>query len=71
MSKVIVTIGIIIGFIFLFGVIVASSKGGGTPGFLGLILFAGMVAGIRAVWKKPPVKNEVTETDKHQLDKKD
>jgi len=71
MSKVIVTIGIIIGFIFLFGVIVASNKGGGTPGFLGLILFAGMVAGIRAVWKKPSPKNEITETDKHQLDKRE
>ncbi|WP_437373854.1 hypothetical protein [Maribacter litoralis] len=71
MSKVIVTIGIIIGFIFLFGVIVAANKGSGTPGILGLILFAGMVAGIRAVWKKPSIKNEITETDKHQLDKRD
>ena len=71
MSKVIVTIGIIIGFIFLFGVIVASNKGSGTPGLLGLILFAGMIAGIRAVWKKPSIKNEISETDKHQLEKRD
>lgn len=71
MSKVIVTIGILIGFFFLFGVIVFANKGSGTPGLLGLILFAGLIAGLRAVWKKPATKNEITETDKHQLDKRD
>lgn len=71
MSKVIVTIGIFIGFFSLFGVIVLANKGSGTPGLLGLILFAGLIAGLRAVWKKPAIKNEITETDKHQLDKKD
>jgi F0F1-type ATP synthase assembly protein I len=69
MSKVIVTIGILIGFFFLFGIIVYANKGSGTPGILGLILFMGLIAGLRAVWKKQTDKNE--ETDKHQLDKRD
>lgn len=71
MSKIIVTIGIIVVFIFLIGVVIAANEGSSTPGFLGLILFAGMIAGIRAVWKKPSGKNEITKNDNHQLDKKD
>ena len=67
-AKVLVTIGIIIGFIFLFGVLTASRKSGGsaTPGIFGLILFGGMIAGIRAVWKKP---TDDKDNDNHQLDK--
>ena len=54
-AKTLVTIGIIIGFIFLFGVIVASN-GGGRPGIFGL----------RAVWKKPATEKD---NDNQQLDK--
>ncbi len=64
-AKTIVTIGIIIGFIFLFGVIVASS-GGGRPGIFGLILAGGMIAALRAVWKKPSIEKQ---DDNQQLDK--
>lgn len=66
-SKIIVTIGIIIGFIFLFGMITYNSKNNGSssPGILGIILVVGLVAGIKAVWKKP--NND--DKDKHQLDK--
>lgn len=71
MSKIIVTIGILIAFFFLFGIIVFVNKDGGTPGLLGLILFAGLIAGLRAVWKKPESKSEITKTDKHQLDKRE
>lgn len=71
MSKIIVTIGILVAFFTLFGIIVFVNKDGGTPGLLGLILFAGLIAGLRAVWKKSEVKNEITEIDKHQLDKRD
>lgn len=69
MSKIIVTIGILIIFFFLFGIIVYANQDGGTPGLLGLILFAGLIAGLRAVWKKNESKNEITKTDKHELDK--
>ncbi|MEP2059921.1 MAG: hypothetical protein ABJJ05_19080 [Maribacter litoralis] len=67
-AKVLVTIGILIGFFFLFGALTFTRKSGGstTPGIFGLILFGGMVAGIRAVWKKP--KNN-DDSDNHQLDK--
>ena len=66
-SKILVTIGIIFGFLFLFGLLTASrgSNGNSTPVIFGIILFVGMIAGIKAVWKK-----EKDDTDNHQLDKK-
>ena len=66
-SKIIVTIGIIIGFIFLFGIITYNSKSNGSssPGIFGIILAIGLIAGIKAVWKKPSNDHK----DKHQLDK--
>ena len=69
-SKVLVTIGIIIGFIFLFGLLTASRSSGGnsTPGIFGIILFVGMIAGIKSVWKKE--KEQENEDDNHQLDKR-
>jgi len=67
-AKVLVTIGIIFGFLFIFGLLTVSRKGGGntTPGIFGIILMFGMIAAIRAVWKKPSDDNE---NDNHQLDK--
>ncbi len=67
-SKVLVTIGAVIGFFFIFGIIIASQKGNGgsSPGIFGLILFGGLIAGIRAIWKKPVTEDE---KDEHQLDK--
>ena len=66
-SKVLVTIGIIIAFLFFFGLLTAARGSGGskTPGIFGIILFVGMFAGIKAVWKK-----EKNNDDNHQLDKK-
>lgn len=40
---------------------------------LKLLLFAGFIAGIIAIWKYNPdkkVENKLDETDKHQLDKR-
>ncbi len=66
-SKIIITIGIIIGFLFLFGLLTASRSSGGssTPGIFGIILMVGMIAGIKSVWKK-----EKDDNDNHQLNKK-
>jgi len=68
-TKVLVSIGIFIGFFFLFGIVVfmQKSNGNSTPGIFGLILAFGLFAGLKAVWKKP---KEVEEKDSHQLDKK-
>ena len=57
-SKIIVTIVIIVLFIVLFAVIVGvrGDAGASTPGPFGLIVFAGMIGAIRAIWKKE--KNE-------------
>lgn len=53
-SKIIVTIVIIVVFIALFGAIVGirGDSGHSTPGIFGLIVFAGMIGAVRAVWKK-------------------
>lgn len=53
LAKVLITAVIIVTFIAIFAVItgVRSDAGHSTPGILGLIVFAGMIGGIRAVWK--------------------
>lgn len=70
-SKTVVTIGIVIAFLFVFGLITAanSEKGNSTPGILGLILGFGTFAGIKAVWKKDKQESN-DDTDNHQLDKR-
>lgn len=54
LSKTIVTIVIIVVFFIFFSLIVGSRQieGHQTPGYLGLIVFAGMVGAMRAIWKK-------------------
>jgi ATP/ADP translocase len=71
MSKEVATIGILIVFFLLFGMIIYSNKGSSAPGFLDIILVFVLIAGLRAVWKKPNNNDSVTETDKHKLDKRD
>lgn len=74
-TKIIVIIGFLIVFFLIFGLIVGSreSSGHSTPGMLGLIVFVGLIAGIRAIWKYDPKKQDnlvkKNEDDKHQLDK--
>lgn len=63
LSKTLVTIGIIAGFLILFAIVVVlkdgkESGGSNNPGIFGIILFFGMMAGIRAVWKKSDLKND-------------
>ena len=57
-TKVIITVIIVVVFIALFAVIsgIRSDAGAATPGIIGLILFAALIGGLRAVWKKD--KNE-------------
>lgn len=59
LAKALVTIGMIVVFFVLFALIVVAREAGGhsTPGILGLILFAGLIGGIRAVWKKDKSDN--------------
>lgn len=65
-SKIIVTIVIIVVFIFLYAIIVGvrSEAGNSTPGILGLVVFAGMIGAIRAVWKKDKKEDEDNLPDK-------
>ena len=53
-TKILVTAIAVIIFIVLLGALIAirESSGHRTPGMLGLILFAGLVGAIRAIWKK-------------------
>ena len=70
LSKIVVTAGIVIVFLFVFGLFTATrnENGNSTPGIIGLILGFGAFAGIKAVWKNKQVKD--TKIDNHQLDKK-
>lgn len=54
LSKVLITVVVIFVFLLLFGVIVVAREESGhsTPGFFGLIIFAGLIGALRALWKK-------------------
>ena len=53
LAKVLVTAVILVIFIAIFAVItgVRGDAGHSTPGIFGLLVFAGMIGAIRAVWK--------------------
>lgn len=63
-SKIIVTIIIVVVFLVLDVIIVGtrSDAGYSTPGPFGLIIFWGLIGAIRAVWKKDKTEN----CDNHQ-----
>lgn len=52
-AKILVTFLVIFIFFILFSVIalVRTEAGNSTPGILGLIVFAGMIGAVRAIWK--------------------
>ena len=57
LSKILVTIGVVVLIVIIFGAIAGSmSDAGRTPGILGLIVFGALIGALRAIWKKP--KNE-------------
>ena len=55
LSKIVVTIVAVLVFFLFFSLVVAGRQGSGhsTPGIFGLILFAGLIGALRAIWKKP------------------
>ena len=57
-SKILATVGIVLVFMFFSAALQAGSgPGGRPPGILGIILLVGLIAGIRAVWKKSDDKD--------------
>lgn len=54
LSKIIITVVSIVIFIILFAIVtgVRTDSGHSTPGILGIILFAGVVGAVKAIWKK-------------------
>lgn len=60
LSKIIVTALVIIVYLIIFTAIIAtrSSAGQKGPGILGLLLFAGVVGAIKAIWKKDKDHND-------------
>lgn len=66
LSKLLVTIAMIIGFILLFGIIVIQIQKTDNSLLMAIpvIAFFGLVAGIKAIWKKKK------DADKHHLNKK-
>lgn len=58
-AKYLVTALVVFLFIVIFGAIAgASSYAGRTPGIFGLIVFAGLIGAIRAIWKSKPTDNK-------------
>jgi hypothetical protein len=68
-SKILVTLGIVFIFFVLFAAIVGirGEAGHKTPGILGLVVFAGMVGALKAIWKKN--KSEGNENNNSILQK--
>lgn len=60
LSKIIVTILVVVVFLALFAVIGGMSHDAGskTPGILGLVVLAGAIGAIRAIWKKENNNND-------------
>ncbi|MBX2963694.1 MAG: hypothetical protein KF687_14370 [Cyclobacteriaceae bacterium] len=57
-SKIIATVAVIFVFMLLSAALQAGSgPGGRNPGILGLIFLIGLIAAIRAIWKKPKESN--------------
>ena len=68
LSKILVTIGVVVLFVIIFGAIAGSmSDSGRTPGILGLIVFGALIGALRAIWKKP--KNEENKDNTSVLQK--
>ena len=63
-TKIIVTIIIVVVFIGLSAVVtgIRNDAGAATPGIFGIILFAALIGGIRAVWKKDKDEENHPET---------
>ena len=68
LSRILVTVGVVFLFFFIFGAIAGSmSDAGRTPGILGLIVFGALIGALRAIWKKP--KNDDNNDDTSILQK--
>lgn len=67
LAKFLVTVGMIIGFFLIFGALVIQKEQSGNSIYIAFaaIIFFGLIAGIKAVWKKPKEEN-----DNHHLDKR-
>jgi hypothetical protein len=68
--KILLTIVAFIIATFFMGIL-NSTSGSSSPGILGIVLGAGLIAGIVAIWKYNPENNPETEdkNDKYKLDK--
>jgi hypothetical protein len=67
-SKILATVGVIFVFMILSASLqMGSGPGGRNPGIIGLIFTFGLIAGIRAIWKKP--KPNSNHEDKTSLKK--
>ena len=66
-SKILVTLGVVLVFFILFAAIVGirGEAGHKTPGIFGLVVFAGMVGALKAIWKKN--KSEENENNNNSI----
>ena len=60
-AKILVTVVIVAIFIVLYGLVMMAKQhatGSNRPGFIGIILFVGLIASLRAIWKKDKTEND-------------
>ncbi len=59
LTKIMLTVGIVMGFFFILGYIIIYSKNGGgaTSGFFGVILVFVSIVVLKAIWKKTNANN--------------
>lgn len=72
LSKLLITIVVVVIFIALFAIVagISSDAGRHTPGIIGLILFAAVIGAVRAIWKSDDNdKDEKNDSDKGILQK--
>jgi hypothetical protein len=64
-AKILVTVGVIVVFMIVFGAIVSIRTNAGykTPGIIGLICFAALIGAIRAIWKGNKSKKDDNNED--------
>ena len=70
-AKVLVTIGVIVLFLALFGAIVGTREASGhsTPGFLGVILLLAVIGAVRAIWKSGKKDGDKSDSNSSVLQK--
>ena len=57
-GKILATIGVVIVFVILFTIFTGMKESGNVPSVVGLVIMAGTIGALRAIWKKDKKKDK-------------